>query len=85
MPQTTVHIAMIVLMAILGGAGEFLVIKSLEMAASVTVAPIHYTLIIWTSLYGYLIFDKIPDTFVWLGTSLIVLSGLYVLARGNKK
>ena len=85
MPQTTVHIAMIVLMAILGGAGEFLVIKSLEMAASVTVAPIHYTLIIWTSLYGYLIFDKIPDTFFWLGTSLIALSGLYVVARGNKK
>ncbi len=83
-PQTGVHIAMIFLMATLGGAGEFLVIKSLEMATSVSVAPMHYTMIIWTSLYGYLIFDKIPDTLFWVGTILIIMSGLYVLARGKK-
>ena len=41
-------------------------------------------MIIWTSLYGYLIFDKIPDTLFWVGTILIIMSGLYVLARGKK-
>ena len=84
-PETGIHIAMIVAMAALGGAGEFLVIKSLEIATSVSVAPMHYTIIIWTSLYGYLVFDKIPDTLFWVGTILIIMSGLYVLARGNKK
>ena len=84
-PETGIHIAMIVAMAALGGAGEFLVIKSPEIATSVSVAPMHYTIIIWTSLYGYLVFDKIPDTLFWVGTILIIMSGLYVLARGNKK
>ena len=84
-PSSSLHIGLIILMAILGGSGEFFVIKSLELASSVTVAPMHYTLIIWTSLYGYLIFDQIPDGFFWVGAGLIMMSGLYILGREKRK
>ena len=84
-PSSSLHIGLIILMAILGGIGEFFVIKSLELAPSVTVAPMHYTLIIWTSLYGYLIFDQIPDQLFWVGAGMIIMSGLYILGREKRK
>ncbi|MEM6288285.1 MAG: FtsX-like permease family protein [Bacteroidota bacterium] len=41
------------------------------------VAPVQYTLIVWGTLYGYLIFGDVPDAATFLGALIIVLSGLY--------
>ena len=58
-----------------------MVIKSLEVAETGAVAPIHYTLIIWGTLYGYLVFDQLPDHWTWIGTAIIVAAGFYTLQR----
>ena len=48
--------------AILAGTGEFLVIKALEIAHAVVVAPMQYTILIWVTLYGVVFFGIFPDT-----------------------
>lgn len=63
------------------GVGEVMVIKSLEVAETGAVAPIHYTLIIWGTLYGYLVFDQLPDHWTWIGTAIIMSAGIYTLQR----
>jgi len=76
----------LLILAISGAIGEVLIIKSLEVAEVSAVAPFHYTVIIWGTLYGYLVFHQLPDQWTILGTIIIVAAGLYTLrrsARGN--
>lgn len=84
-PETTTHIILIISMATMGAVAEVLVIKALEVAEAVVVAPIHYTLIIWGTIYGYLVFDQLPDIWTWTGTAIIVAAGIFTLRRSNAK
>ncbi len=84
-PETTTHILLIISMATMGAVAEVLVIKALEVAEAVVVAPIHYTLIIWGTIYGYLVFDQLPDIWTWTGTTIIVAAGIFTLRRSNAK
>ena len=81
MPTQPKHIALMAAMAILAALGEILVIKALEVALAVAVAPIHYTILIWGSLYGYFVFGHIADFWTWLGAGVIICSGLFTLYR----
>lgn len=68
-------------MAIFAAIGESLVIRSLEMAQAVVLAPVHYSLMIWGTIYGYLVFGQIPDLWTWIGAGIIMAGGLYTLHR----
>lgn len=83
-PESAFQIALLVIMAVLAAFGEVLVIKALEVAEAAVVAPMHYTLIIWGTLYGYFVFNQLPDRWTWLGTAIIVIAGLYTLQRERR-
>lgn len=80
-PTDSSQIILYIGLAILGACGEVCVIKSLEVAEAVVVAPMHYTILIWGTLYGYLIFGHLPDGWTWVGATIIMVSGLYTLHR----
>lgn len=69
--------------AILAGVAEVAVIKALELAMAVVVAPVQYSLMIWGTFYGWLVFDQLPDGWTWLGAAIIIATGLYTLHREN--
>ncbi len=68
-------------MSLLSALGEILVIRALEVGLAVFVSPLHYTIIIWASLYGFLLFGQFPDFWTWTGAAIITASGLYVMHR----
>lgn len=68
-------------LALLAGLAEVCVIRALELGLAVAVAPVHYTLIIWASLYGWLVFGQFPDAWTWAGTAIIMATGMYTLRR----
>ncbi|MFK7891757.1 MAG: DMT family transporter [Granulosicoccus sp.] len=76
---------LLISMSVLAGIGEVLLISALEAAKAATVAPIHYTLIIWGTGYGYLFFNQFPDRWTWVGTAIIVAAGMYNLRREKLK
>ena len=73
------HLALMLGIAILAGLGEYLLIRALEIAYAVVVAPMQYSLILYAALWGYLVFGDLPDRWTWAGTAIIVGSGLYML------
>ena len=83
-PHSTLQLLLLTLMAVLAAAGEILVIKALEVAEAVVVAPIHYTLIIWGTLYGFFVFHQLPDRWTWFGTAIIICAGLYTWQREKR-
>ena len=80
-PESTRQIMLLAGMAVCAALGEFLVIKALEIAHASVIAPIHYTLIIWATMYGWLVFGQLPDQWTWLGAAIIVATGLYIMNR----
>jgi len=80
-PSTLQQGLLLLGMATCAGLGELLVIKALEIALAVVVAPVHYSLILWSTFYGWVIFDQLPDQWTIVGSLIIVATGLYVLNR----
>jgi S-adenosylmethionine uptake transporter len=80
-PDTTRLWLLIGGMTLCAAAGEILVIRALDIAQAVALAPVHYTLILWSTFYGYVIFAHLPDGWTLLGCAVIVASGLYTLNR----
>ena len=75
------HILLFIVFATLAGTAEFLVIKSLQMAHAVVVSPLQYTLLIWVTVFGFIIWGIIPDFWTFLGAGVIITTGLYSLHR----
>jgi drug/metabolite transporter (DMT)-like permease len=69
------------LLAASAGAGEVLIIRALELAQAVTVAPLQYTMIVWSTTLGWLIFAQLPDGWTLVGAAVIMASGMYTLHR----
>jgi len=84
-PESTQQILIIISMSLMAAVGEVLVIKALEVAEAMVVAPMHYTLIIWGTFYGYIVFNQLPDIWTWVGTAIIVSAGLFTFYRQGKK
>ncbi len=80
-PATGSEWALLVGMAVCGALGELLVIRALETGQAIVLAPVHYSLIIWGTFYGWLIFGHLPDRWTWLGAAIIVATGLYIMHR----
>lgn len=68
-------------LAALAGCAEVLVIRALELAEAVVLAPIHYTLLIWGTFYGWIVFGQLPDLWTWVGAAIIIITGIYTLHR----
>jgi drug/metabolite transporter (DMT)-like permease len=49
------------------------------------VAPFRYTSLIWAIAIGFVFFGELPDVWMTLGVSIIVVSGLYTFYRENRR
>lgn len=80
-PETGNELMLFAGLASLAATGEICIIKALEITQAVIIAPVHYTLIIWSTMYGYIIFNDLPDIWTWIGAAIIGISGIYTLYR----
>ncbi len=80
-PSSALEIGLLVAMAVLAAVAEVLVIVALSVAQAVVVAPVQYTLLIWGTFYGFVVFDQLPDGWTWIGALIIMATGIYTLNR----
>ena len=66
---------------IAGGVGHLCLIRALRRAPASVVAPFSYSSLLWATIFGYLLFDDIPDAWTLSGAALIIGSGLYIFHR----
>jgi S-adenosylmethionine uptake transporter len=75
------HLALLALMSALGFAGGLFIIAAYRTAPAIIVAPMHYSQIVWAALYGSLFFNESVDGWTLAGTTVIILSGIYIVLR----
>lgn len=80
-PMPLEDLALTALMAFLGLLGALGIIAAYRIAPAMIVAPMQYSQIIWAALYGWLFFDESVDFYTWVGTAVIVASGIYIVLR----
>ncbi len=67
-PSSVLVLGLLLAMAILAALAEILVIMALDAAQAVVVAPVQYSLLIWGTFYGFVVFGQFPDGWTWLGS-----------------
>lgn len=72
---------LLVLAGLLGAIGHATVIKALEIAPASVLQPFNYTLLVWATGIGFVVFGDLPDLWTVVGATIIVASGLYVWWR----
>lgn len=80
-PQMGQEMLLLISMALMAACAEVLVIMALEAAQAVVVAPVQYSLLIWGTFYGWMVFGQLPDFWTWVGALIIVATGIYTLNR----
>jgi drug/metabolite transporter (DMT)-like permease len=55
--------------------------RSLTLAPASMVVPYQYTIIIWATVLGYIVFGDLPDAFTLSGAAIIIAAGLYIFWR----
>jgi drug/metabolite transporter (DMT)-like permease len=62
-----------------------MVVRAFQMAPASLLAPFQYVEIVAAVLLGLILFDDFPTPSKWVGIFIIVLSGLYVFWREQRK
>lgn len=80
-PMPIQHLGLFAVVAVLGFTGALCTILAYRSGDAAIVAPMQYSQIIWAAIFGALFFSEYPDRFTWIGASIIVLAGVYVVVR----
>jgi drug/metabolite transporter (DMT)-like permease len=80
-PIQTQHFKYLVFSGLLVGVAHYLIIESFRLGEAVLVSPFKYGNVLWAILFGYLLFDDLPNSMTLLGATILVASGLYILRR----
>lgn len=69
---------------VVAALGLTLLTQAYRIAEASVVTPFEYTAMIWSVIYGWLIWQDWPSKKEWLGILIIIGSGLYVLWRETR-
>lgn len=69
------------IVAALGLLGMGMLVLAYSRGDAIIVAPTQYSQILWAAAYGALLFGEYPDRNTYIGTAIIILSGVYILKR----
>ena len=68
-------------MAVLGTASHLVLTAALKHAPTTTLAPMQYLEIPVATLYGYLMFNELPNGLAAAGIVVTIAAGLYIIYR----
>jgi drug/metabolite transporter (DMT)-like permease len=72
---------LMVLTGFMSGLAHYLLIEAFVVAEAALVAPFRYSALLWGVALGYILWDELPAVHDWIGITLLVGSGLYIIQR----
>jgi drug/metabolite transporter (DMT)-like permease len=66
-----------IVISLMGAVAHYALIKALDYAEAGAVQPYAYTLLVWVTILGFVLFGDVPDVWTILGAAIVVASGLY--------
>jgi drug/metabolite transporter (DMT)-like permease len=70
---------------VLNAGAHFLIIEALRYGEAATVSAFRYTALLWSIVFGFVIWGHLPDIWVYTGSALIAGSGIYMIHRESRR
>jgi len=77
-PASFHDIAILASLGIFGGLGHYCVARAMTYGPANVLSPFQYFQLIGSVIVGFLMFSEVPDVFTWLGSAVIIASGLFI-------
>lgn len=74
----------LIALGISGLIGQYLLTSALRYGSVASVIVMDYSALIWATLLGWSLFDRLPTATTWLGAPLIVGAGLLIAWREHR-
>lgn len=84
-PGTALSWLLLLAVCVFGAAGHILLQTALRRAPASTLQPFNYTLLIWATMLGVVVFADLPDGWTLTGALIVVGSGLYTWHRERRR
>lgn len=72
-------------LGVMGSFGHYFMAQAAKSAEVVVITPFEYTSFIFLGVMGYFFYGEVPNSSVYIGMFLIILSGVYIVYREQKK
>ena len=73
--------ALIAGLSLFGAIAQLLLTAAMRHASVAVISTMDYTGLIWSVLFGYLIFGDLPTVSTWAGAATIIVAGLIIIWR----
>lgn len=74
---------LIAVLSMTGVVAQLLLLQALKVATAATLQPFNYSLLVFATLTGLLVFGELPDTWTVVGACLVIAGGMYAIkAKG---
>ena len=70
---------LLAVISIMSVAAQLLLVKALEYAPASILQPFNYSLLVFATIIGFLVFRELPDRWTIVGAGIVIASGLYVI------
>ena len=80
-PMCNGALVLTIIIGLFGTAGHICLIRALTLGEASLVAPFIYTNLLFTTVWGLVLFGNFPDYLTIFGALIIVAAGIYVWAR----
>lgn len=60
---------------------QMLLSESLKQAKATVVMPFDFSRLIWAAVFGFILFDEVPDIWLWVGGAMIFTATFYITNR----
>ena len=81
LPASVLGLVLLLILGSISGYAHMLVVRAFRLAPLSLLAPFQYFEIISATVLGYAIFGDFPNLSKWIGISIIVSSGLFIIWR----
>jgi len=75
------HAWLIAGVGLAGALGQYAITEAFRLGQASLIAPLEYTALLWGVLLDLTIWGVLPDAITWIGSAIIIASGLYLLRR----
>ena len=82
---TLAQLGLMAVMAGLGTGGFLLFTQAFKEAEVTVLAPVNFTGLIWSAIFGYFAFAEIPDAWTWVGGAMIFSATSYIAYRERRR
>ena len=80
-PMSNNALLLTIIIGLFGTAGHICLIRALTLGEASLLAPFIYTNLLFTTIWGVVLFGNFPDFWTIVGALIIVAAGIYVWAR----